>query len=87
MHKQGSSGLPGKTQPRPRSSRTGMGGAAQICGAMVQKRIALGRAECYNVNTIKYATGAVLFWKERVIGKQVKSLYDLVTVCNERAVK
>ena len=43
---------------------------------------------CDMMQKIEYrkAFGAVLPWVVRIIGKQVKGLYDLVTVCNERAV-
>ena len=40
---------------------------------------------CYNFRELnKESVPFVPFGMERIIGKQVKGLYDLVTVCNER---
>ena len=40
---------------------------------------------CYNARKLnRKSVPFVLFGMERIIGKQVKGLYDLVTVCNER---
>ena len=40
---------------------------------------------CYHIRKLnKESVPFVPFGMERIIGKQVKGLYDLVTVCNER---
>lgn len=40
---------------------------------------------CYHIRELnKESVPFVPFGMERIIGKQVKGLYDLVTVCNER---
>lgn len=41
-------------------------------------------AAWYNSSELNRESVPFVPWNKRIIGKQVKGLYDLVTVCNER---